>query len=191
MDEILHTELIVLYNFWFENHEKFFSQNDIFDSEITDKFSVLLEKNIPLENILHYNNSDKIFTAIVILYDQIPRHVYRKHNLDNVIKYLNLVYPFVIENYEKYPNLTPLELSFVLLPLRHTNVFKLINKSIDIIWSKIKNSSNKEHIMQYKKFLYASYTRYSTKNSDAENLCQIIPSDKFEEHVYNIIFNKL
>ena len=57
-----------LYNDWFTNKEYWFSQNTKFDTYLCDKYIVLLSTN---SNIIH---SKIELIALIIAYDQIPRH---------------------------------------------------------------------------------------------------------------------
>ena len=182
----INSELSNLYDFWTKNHSKFFDQCDIFDKEITDKFSSLLEKNIEFD--VRYGN--ELFVAYIILYDQIPRHIYRRDTSYKIDQYLQYICPIVLDNYQKYTGFTALEFSFVLLPLRHSNKFRLINKSIEIIWNELKITTRTDYIQQYKKFLHASYIRYSTKNTDIDNLELISHTDENTDNTYNELFNK-
>ena len=177
----MEVQLLELYHFFIDNIEKVFLQSNDFDTIIYEKYKYLLN-NININDIDISNND--IFTSIVILYDQVPRHINRIDSSVNVTTYLKEIYPFVIVNYNKTELLTPIQLSFVLLPLRHTNDFNLIKKVIILLWNKIKISND---IMQYKKFLLATYTRYISKNSDITNLEMYFPSEILED----VNFNKL
>ena len=62
-----------LYTFWFSNSNNWFNQSDVFDNLVIQLFSQLL--NSASLDIEITNSS--IFTSIIILYDQIPRNIFR------------------------------------------------------------------------------------------------------------------
>lgn len=155
-----------LYTFWFSNSNNWFNQSDVFDNLVTQLFSELLNSaSLDIEI-----TTPSIFTSIIILYDQIPRHIYRG-NEEKINHYLNIIIPFVKKNYYFFNNnLTSEEFSFVLLPLRHTNNFTMIKFVIDETWQKIFTSVDEKSLLSYKRFLNATYNRYINKNSDDSNL---------------------
>ena len=116
------TDLDELYNFWFTEAKPFyFNQSNDFDDIIYKKYHFILEKHILIEN-----PCKKDFITQIILYDQIPRHMYRGNQI-LINKYNLLIIPYIQLYYQQYKeNLNPYEFSFVLLPLRHTNNFNWI-----------------------------------------------------------------
>ena len=176
-----------LYTFWFSNSNNWFNQSDVFDNLVIQLFSQLL--NSASLDIEITNSS--IFTSIIILYDQIPRHIYRE-NEEKINHYLNIIIPFVKKNYYFFSDtLTSEEFRFVLLPLRHTNDFNMIKFVIDETWQKIFTSVDEKSLLSYKRFLNATYNRYISKNSDDSNLIlHDYLISKFDTN-YDILFNKL
>ena len=186
--------LFDLYDFCMKNTDKLFMQNDDFDKLIVNNYFILLQDS-NLESMIMDESDfsdgwcDKIFVAIIILFDQIPRHAYRNWGQQYISIYLKKICDFVLRNYDRCEQLSAIDMSFALLPLRHTNDFKLITKVLTTVWNKIKSSDDKNEIKQYKKFLTATYTRYIKNNSDLRNLNM---HDDFESNNdYNQLFNKL
>ena len=127
-------ELMKLNTFWYQNEIHWFNQSDNFDKKITELFSELL--NITSLDIS--TDCPEIFITVVILYDQLPRHIYRG-NKDKIDEYLNLIIPYVQKYYPIFENqLNASELVFALLPFRHTNNFNMIKFVMDEFWSKLK-----------------------------------------------------
>ena len=160
------TNLNELYDFWFsEAKPYYFNQSDDFDDIIFKKYRQIIETHILL-----INPSIKEFVAQIILYDQIPRHMYRG-NKNLINKYNTLIIPYISTYYQQYTDkLNSEEFSFVLLPLRHTNNFDYLCVVLRETWNKIKRYPY-EH--QYKRFLEASYKRYLKFNDDSDNLIYI------------------
>jgi tRNA(Ile)-lysidine synthetase-like protein len=174
-----------LYCFWFTDAKPYyFNQSDDFDHLIEKKYKKLLESHK-----LHINPSKNDFVAEIILYDQIPRHIYRgmrsdksshsedgmrsdksSHSEDTEIinRYNSEIINYINEHYRNIKNeLNAEEFSFVLLPLRHTNNFNYLCVVLRETWNRIKKYPDEP---QYKRFLEASYKRYLKFNDDMDNL---------------------
>lgn len=104
------------YNDWISNENYWFNSTKEIDKYLTQNYEYLLNKEI--------NENDPIITYI-ILYDQLPRHIYRNTLSNHIIKYflnksLKLVNNYMNNNIY-INNLTDVEWVFFMLPLRHTN----------------------------------------------------------------------
>ena len=158
------TNLTELYDFWFSNECKpyYFNQSNDFDDIIFKKYRQLIETHILIDN-----PTLNEFVSQIILYDQIPRHMYRG-NKQLINKYHSLIIPYIEKYYNDHKNqLNSDEYSFVMLPLRHINDFNYLCVVLRETWEKIKKYPDDA---QYKRFLEASYKRYLKFNDDLDNL---------------------
>lgn len=99
---------------WLNNPKLWFSKTEKIDNYIIDNYEYLynLEENITNDNFLSY----------IVLYDQIPRHVFRHQDANHIILYfLNKAIDIVNKYKNKIKKLNTIEFSFFMLPLRHTN----------------------------------------------------------------------
>ena len=167
------SSLIELYEFWFSEKAStyWFDSTPEFDELIKITYSKLLDDltiiNISKQNLMRIEDNYKMSVGLILLHDQIPRHIYR--NTEYKIKdYLDLILPFSIKIFTKYKyDLKPNDFCFVLLPYRHTNDFINIKMVIDETKIKIKQNPL-EHI--YKRFLKATLERYIKLNNDKQNI---------------------
>lgn len=126
---------------WLNNSKYWFSKTKEVDEYIILKYQNLLD--------IKENNSNIL--ASIILYDQIPRHIFRNTLCNHIIDYFNLLsIKLINKNIDILNSLNNEELCFCLLPLRHT-------KDIDLIKYCIKLILDKSYHHSYKKFLKASY----------------------------------
>ena len=172
-------DLYDLFQFWFANADNWFNSNPDFDELIKSRFSNLVEK-YDIDKLNKYNfekiKDNYIYSiTLIILHDQIPRHLYRNNTNDKEIIqiYLNKILKFSEQTYERFKyDLKPEHYSFVLLPLRHTNEFDKIMYVIEETKIKIKNH---QHEQSYKRFLKATLERYIKLNLDKENIKEYLP----------------
>lgn len=167
--------LVELYDFWFtkETSRYWFDSTPEYDKIITDKYSEALDRfsidKLNKYNIQKIEDNYRLSIGLILLHDQIPRHIYRKNQEKTEINnYLNLILDFSKKIYVKYKyDLNPDDYCFVLLPLRHTNNFDNIMYVIQETKLKIKH--NQSEII-YKKFMKATLERYIKYNTDKENI---------------------
>lgn len=171
-----------LYNLWFNEkttRTHWFNQSDDFDDMIFQKYRHFIHKQELINN-----PTKNEFVSLIILYDQIVRHMYRNNKI-LINKYHQLILPYVNEHYHKYYNeLNADEFSFVLMPLRHTNNFSYISFVMRETWNKILKYPDEP---QYKRFLEATYKRYIKLNSDEDNLIFFKESNLENYNIYNFI----
>ena len=146
---------------WFSHTEYWFLG---YDDIITEKYRTLLDTSVWDSE----NKSIKYHLAFIILYDQIPRHVYRNNDPEHyVLMYLKkslYIYNFVYKNTSfDIGSFTPLEWCFFNLPVRHNNVPNEIIKVINATWVRIKNTNDNE---QYIRFLKSTYSRIHINQKD-------------------------
>jgi len=104
-----------LYYDWFSNKKYWFSCDLKFDTYLCDKYISLLDDN----NNDYYSKIELI--ALIIVYDQLPRHYCRIYNIldiDFYSKKATIISEKVLKNYN---NFTINELCFIYLPFRHIN----------------------------------------------------------------------
>jgi tRNA(Ile)-lysidine synthetase-like protein len=146
---------------WLSHPEYWFSGND---DVITEKYKGLLETevwNTENKSIMHH-------LSFIILYDQIPRHIYRNNDPDNIIAiYLKkalFIYNFVNKSaIFDTGEFKPIEWCFFNLPVRHNNVPNEIIKVINDTWNRVKNTNDTD---QYIRFLKSSYNRILINQKD-------------------------
>lgn len=148
----------IFYDEWFNNPSWWFDKKKEYDDYITQKYGELLNIEIEL-------NTNKLILVQIIIFDQLSRHIYRYEQGKHIIEYylqksLNLVNNYIDDN-TFIDSLTDQELIFLLLPLRHSHDINNIKKSLNISWSRIETTSNKEFM---KKFINATYSNINTTN---------------------------
>ena len=105
----------IFINEWLNNPSWWFLKTEKIDNYIINKYEYLLdlETNITQENFLSY----------IVLYDQIPRHIFRNQDGNHIILYfLNKAIDIINKYKNQVNNLNELEWIFFMLPLRHTNI---------------------------------------------------------------------
>ena len=140
--------------FWFKNEHLWFNCSKEDDILITKKYSELLLGGIIKPSL-----------GSIILYDQIPRHIFRGDE-SKIYEYLQIAIEYsnyILPDIEKY---NPKERCFILLPLRHT--FKEIN--IYKCLSFINKWLEEDDQAIYNRFYQASITSLSKINSSKETL---------------------
>lgn len=157
---------------WFNNPDWWFSKNDKYDSYITQAYGNLLETRYvsiasPLQKI--------------IIYDQLPRHIYRKECALHIVQYYLCKAVDIVEEYihtSYYNALTPIEWTFFMLPLRHTNNLKNILDVVEETWKKIENNKDNVYVAIYKRFLKATYNKLLKDNDNQTQLiCKVSSFD--------------
>jgi len=145
-------------DFWFSaDHEKFwFASTPQFDQLVTDKFGKLLSV-ISLASISSTfdctNETNKTIMSLIILYDQLTRHVYRG-NKDEI----NRSSPFALHlashlvNSDRDLTFPDKHRVFILLPFRHTFQIPLVEAALNRV-QKYRETENSSY---YDRFLKAT-----------------------------------
>lgn len=167
-------ELYELYNYWFSNEKVWFTPTNDDDILITTKYENLL---LNYSTIIPEFNDKKLMISIILLYDQISRHVRRVKNYD-ITKELNVkILDYIRKNNFEDVNVT--EFCFVMLPFRHSkdmdNIKYVLNKS----WIRLLESNLELDQNQLKRFIKATY----------ENSLKHLQDIKFIEHQSNELLN--
>ena len=134
------------------NESFWFCQSDATDKYLTEKYGHLLDA---------CHESEDSF-RLVVLYDQLPRHVFRHTQSAHVIRYF---LELALENYVNADlgNLTDVEWCFAHLPLRHTFDPEWIIRVIHDAWERVKPDCHEF----LSRFLKASYERCPTDDQSA------------------------
>jgi tRNA(Ile)-lysidine synthetase-like protein len=142
---------------WFVSEKNWFSKNPIFDKYITEKWGYLLDTS----------NEGLDFVTQILIYDQLPRHVYRNEASSHVVEYfLQKALAVVSDNINSISKLSNNEWVFAVLPIRHFKDRNGILKLIQLAWNRMSVmsphynfSKNGVQNTLLKKFLRASYTQ--------------------------------
>ena len=134
---------------WFNNPSWWFSKIEKIDNYIINKYEYLLDLE---PNITQYN-----FLSYIVLYDQIPRHIFRNQDGNHIILYFLNKAIDIINNYKNQANnLNEIEWIFFMLPLRHTNIKENILYVLNEAWNNKFLYNNKSLL---KKFIIATYKK--------------------------------
>jgi len=130
---------------WFNNQKWWFGCSSNIDNYLTDKYEHLLN-----------NNKEKTDIELILLYDQLPRHIFRNQQCNHIIEYYlqkALLITNNLINSNKINDLDVNRFCFALLPLRHTNINKNIYTVLDYSWNRLKYKNELEII----RFIKATY----------------------------------
>jgi len=170
------------FNDWINKPSYWFSKNVKDDLYLTNKYSFLLEYEIIYENPI----------INIIIYDQLPRHIYRNEYANHIIEYyLQKALTFVNkykDNDDFIDNLNNNDWMFFMLPLRHTNIKENILFVIEKAW-KLKEIPKKFLIATYEKANFKEeliQEKYESCNYD-RSILDFKPPTNFIKHPnYNI-----
>ena len=179
---------------WLNNSSWWFSKTEKIDNYIINKYEYLLdiEANITQENFVSY----------IVLYDQIPRHIFRHQDGNHIILYFLNKAIDIINNYKnQVNNLNELEWIFFMLPLRHTNIKENILYVLNEAWNNKSLYNNKSLlkefiIVTYKKANFGEELNEKISFTFNENILDYNPLQKinlnfgnhdFQNHNFNLI----
>jgi len=136
------------YNDWILNENYWFNCSKETDKYLVLKYEYLLDEEI---------NQNIPIIGYIILYDQLPRHIYRNTLSNHIIEYYLNKSLIIVNNYKTnrlfINNLTDIEWIFFMLPLRHTNIKSNIIYVIKEFPQRFITCNNK---MILKKFIIAT-----------------------------------
>ena len=164
-----------LYDYWFMNRNLWFNSTLDDDKIISETFGDLYNEKIEDEKM---KINCKYAIGVILLYDQISRHVLRIKNedliyfwtKDSFLKETNdiaLVHSVIAYLHFKH-DINADEYSFIMLPLRHTFDFKRIKYVMSETWNRLKEEKDEFEKIKYKQFLKATYERTITQSNDYE-----------------------
>jgi tRNA(Ile)-lysidine synthetase-like protein len=185
-----------LYNYWFSNSELWFNSTEKDDEEITKLFEKLYNEEINYEII---KTNKKYGIGVILLYDQISRHINRTlktdlfyyWNKENFVKEtttIAYIISAIVYFYHKQ-KLNADEYAFIMLPFRHTYDFKKIKYVIEETWKRLKIEIKETEKAKYKQFLKATYERAIVQSDDREYIKKYEKSQ--EENEFNFDFIKI
>jgi tRNA(Ile)-lysidine synthetase-like protein len=146
---------------WFLNPDWWFSKNSEYDEFIITNYEYLL--NIEFDDIV--SDDAKFIIGCIIIYDQLPRHIFRNQPASHIIDYFLQKALNLTETYDHIINsLTNLEWTFFMLPIRHTKNQQNILNVMKLIWEKISKDEINKKDKYLKRFLRATYLNCPTDN---------------------------
>ena len=134
--------------------------------------------------------------SIIILYDQISRHICRIKKYDIIDDLNKRIVEYIKHNYAKFDNVNVYEYCFVMLPLRHTKDFNNIKFVLSESWNKLIKLNTESDKQQMKRFLKATYENIIKQITEVEfvdyqvseiiNINQI--SEKYKDILDELVF---
>ncbi len=178
----METIILDLLNYWFDNPEVWFECSSNTDIIISEKYGYLLDQLFEPSDTY----DTKYNLGLIILWDQISRHVYRD-NPSKIIPYhqksLDLSLDMLDKNQDK--GLKPKERCFLLMPLRHTFDRSYLEMVIEIVKGYMKDDGFDPYRRFYRATLL-SYSKLITTNIIPESVNLTISTD----HIYPILDKK-
>jgi tRNA(Ile)-lysidine synthetase-like protein len=165
--------MLLFLNEWLSHPEWWFNDKHIYDDIIKEKY----------EHLLYSENVNTNVLAAIILYDQIPRHVYRNQPAAHIITYfLWKAIKILDDNIEDIKALEGHKLCFALLPYRHRDTVKDFHRVLDIVWRKLAMtdlSLSLDNKAIYQRFLKATYERHNI----ARHECFVFHNERNKESI--------
>ena len=143
-----------IYTFWMNNLDKMFIHDEAYDLLLKNKYQEILLKEY--DNHIFIEKDKVVLISKIILNDQISRNIHR--NQKNVIQHYSKksLYYFeenqILQNIEKF---NPIERTLLLMPYSHSHELQKINITLSLVKKWLKNTSIKEEINIYEKFIKA------------------------------------
>jgi len=173
---------------WLNNYKWWFSKTEKIDNYIINKYEYLLDLET---NITQYN-----FLSYIVLYDQIPRHIFRNQDANHIILYFLNKAIGIIDTYKNQANnLNIIEWTFFMLPLRHTNTKDNILYVLNEAWN-YKSLPKEFIIATYKKANFKEELNQKISFIFNNNVLDYNPKEKInlnfgnqdlENHNFNLI----
>ncbi len=185
--ELNSTEII---NFWFSNPQFWFNASHEDDIKITERYKPLYDSIFAYDNDNYFltKESKNNSLGLILLYDQIGRHICRVHHLDHT-PYFNRAYVIaksIISNNELLETYTPEERVFILLVYRHTFDKTHIEEVIEIV-QKWRYNNN---LPIYRRFYQASLNSLAKINNQ-QNLLYVNHSGYMNATINSVLDENL
>jgi tRNA(Ile)-lysidine synthetase-like protein len=134
---------------WLSRPEWWFNRNGDFDDEVAATFE---------QPYMNAENHDKMLSPLerIILYDQIPRHLFRNQPAAHIITYFLEKALAIAIDYDSIDD--DLRLCFALLPLRHSLQPANVNKALTVAWQRLTLRNGASDTIR--RFIKAAYQRY-------------------------------
>ena len=164
---------------WFSHPEWWFNKECIYDKHIIQEF----------ENLLDVEHSNII--GQVIVYDQLPRHIFRNNSSAHVITYFTKKAVDLVEaNIQLMEAMTMKEWVFFNLPLRHMKDIQKIFQVMKRCWERL-SIINESDAHLLKRFMHATYMNAQmqdqTHSLESYNLQQSNFADRTFQSFLNIL----
>ena len=123
-------------SYFMNNPDLWFNPQKKYDSDISSKYSHLLDNTEIFSNLILTNSNKELFEFILI-FDQLPYYVFR-NNKDIINKYQNLSYQLASKliDDDRFNEFNNIEKCFIMLALRHSNNlvdnYKILKKVIEL-----------------------------------------------------------
>jgi tRNA(Ile)-lysidine synthetase-like protein len=143
---------------WFSHPEWWFSATENDDEYLRETYGHLLTS--PTYDDTEMDDIGRTITRIIV-YDQLPRHVYRHRGASHVIDYYlqhALVLAQQVIDSVHYQSLTTKEWVFVMLPFRHTQDLRRVTYVMKEAWKRIERE-NVDDPALLRKFIKATFDR--------------------------------
>ncbi len=141
-----------LLDFWFDNPEVWFGCGPEVDQQISNNYGYLLGMDLKPNYEVKYN------LGLILLWDQVSRHVYR-NNKSQIAPFHYRALELAIDMLDKEDDwlLTANERCFLLMPLRHTFEIHQVERVIE----RVREYMKKDGFESYKRFYRSSLLSYS------------------------------
>ena len=184
--------------FWFSNPQYWFDSSDEDDLLITLKYENLFDNFMNIDDSLFSQNGvsnvedevkdDKIKLSLILLFDQIGRHICRVRKSDHTpyFKYAFRIASSIIEDRDLLERYSPEERVFILLVYRHTFEIHFIEKAILLIqeWRVLEN-----HPI-YRRFYQASLNSLGKLKNQIPMLYEAVKDEYSHEEINAILDEK-
>lgn len=164
----INYQLNNLYNYWFskkDDYKKWFLDSKKYDDYLIKNYKILLDylKNKYYLDIDLNNFTNKELVSLVIVFDQLPRQIYRNsYKAYETDKIAILISYFFIDN-GLIGQLTENEQLFILLPLQHSENIEDLDTLTEILNNLDNNKLFLYHTQEHRKIL-EKYGRYPKRN---------------------------
>jgi tRNA(Ile)-lysidine synthetase-like protein len=165
------TSISELVDFWFNNPDIWFGCGPEIDQKITNTYGRLLYMELKPDNDINHN------LGLILLWDQVSRHVYRNDKIRIIpFHHKALILSLDMLNRKEDMMLNSDKRCFLLMPLRHT--FDI--KSIEAVIEKTREYIKLDGFEPYRRFYKASLLSYSklvTQSITLETIANNISND--------------
>jgi tRNA(Ile)-lysidine synthase TilS/MesJ/uncharacterized protein (DUF924 family) len=144
---------------WFDHPEWWFNAGEDVDTYISDRYSSLLDIEYDISG-----TSIEADIGHILVYDQLPRHVFRGEDAAHIIAYYlrkACDASAVVEATDKLDQLSDEEWCFAMLPYRHTNDIRAITRVAQLAWKRLSGHPNSGIL---RRFIRATYERCPTED---------------------------
>lgn len=128
---------------WFDNPQWWFGCTPDVDQYLSDKYGSLLDQNNKSLNPIDQ----------ILVYDQLPRHVFRGQSANHIVCYFLQKALNVKIDYESIQDDD--RFCFAVLPLRHSGIYNNVYKAMRLTWQRIQIYDS----LILRKFLRATYMK--------------------------------